>query len=58
MNIKRLSHAVYDTKYHLVWAPQYHKWILKDKVREAAGEFFCEILTVRDCEVEELKDHI
>jgi putative transposase len=34
MNIKRLSHAVYDTRYHLVWAPKYRKWVLRDQVRE------------------------
>ncbi len=29
MVIKRTSHAVYDTKYHLVWAPKNRKWILQ-----------------------------
>jgi putative transposase len=28
MVIRRTSHAVYDTQYHLVWAPKYRKWIL------------------------------
>jgi len=28
MTIKRMSHAVYDTRYHIVWAPKYRKWIL------------------------------
>ena len=44
MTIKRMSHAVYDTRYHLVWAPKYRKWILKEKVRDAAKELFEEIL--------------
>jgi putative transposase len=61
MTIKRLSHAVYDTRYHLVWAPKYRKWILKDEVRNSAKELFEEILTARDCEIEEMeiaKDHV
>ena len=59
--MKRLSHAVYETRYHLVWAPKYRKWILKDQVREAVGELFREILTARDCEIVEMEiaqDHV
>jgi putative transposase len=61
MGLKRLSHAVYDTRYHLVWAPKYRKWVLRDKVREATEELFREILSARDCEVLEMeiaKDHV
>ena len=56
-----MSHAVYDTRYHLVWAPKYRKWILKEKVRDTAKELFEQILTARDCEVEEMEiaeDHV
>ena len=61
MGIKRLSHAVYDTRYHLVWAPKYRKWVLKDEVREGVGELFKEILAARDCELIEMEiagDHV
>ena len=61
MTIKRLSHAVYDTRYHLVWAPKYRKWILRDEVRNSEKELFKEILAARDCEIEEMeiaKDHV
>jgi putative transposase len=61
MGIKRLSHAVYDTRYHLVWAPKYRKWILKDEVRTAVEGLFREILVARDCEIEEMEiaeDHV
>ncbi len=61
MTVKRMSHAVYDTRYHLVWAPKYRKWILKEKVREAARKMFEEILAARDCEVLEMEiadDHV
>ena len=33
MALKRTSHAIYDTKYHLVWAPKYRKR-MNDKVRQ------------------------
>ena len=55
MTIKRMSHAVYDTRYHLVWAPKYRKWILKEKVQDTAKELFEQILTARDCEGEEME---
>jgi len=61
MTIKRLSHAVYDTRYHLVWAPKYRKWVLKENLRYTAKELFEEILKARDCEIEEMeiaKDHV
>jgi len=56
-----MSHAVYDTRYHLVWAPKYRKWILKEKVRDTAKELFEQILAARDCETEEMEiaeDHV
>ena len=56
-----MSHAVYDTRYHLVWAPKYRKWILKEKVRDTVKELFEEILAARDCEVAEMEiatDHV
>ena len=43
MVVKRTSHAVYDTKYHLVWAPKYRKWILREDLRERTKEIFEEI---------------
>jgi putative transposase len=56
-----MSHAVYDRRYHLLRAPKYHKWILKEKVRDIAKESFQEILAARDCAVEETEiaeDHV
>jgi putative transposase len=61
MAIKRLSHAVYDTRYHLVWAPKYRTWILKERLRDTVKDLFEEILKARDCEVKEMKiakDHV
>ena len=60
MELKRTSHAVYDTKYHLVWAPKYRKWILKGHIRDRVKEIFEEIGESHDFEIETLevaKDH-
>jgi putative transposase len=43
MGLRRTSHAVYDTKYHLVWAPKYRKWILRGDIQERVKELFQEI---------------
>ena len=61
MELKRTSHAVYDTKYHLVWAPKYRKWILRGHIRDRVREIFEEIAENHDFEIETLevaKDHV
>jgi putative transposase len=61
MTIKRTSHAVYDTKYHLVWAPKYRKWIVREDIRQRAAELFREIAADFQLEIDEMevaKDHI
>jgi len=39
-----MSYAVYDMRYHLVWAPKYRKWILDGEVRDTTKELFKQIL--------------
>ena len=65
MAIRRGSHCVYDTRYHLVWAPKYRKWVLRGgdsgAIRERVRELFCEIAEHHGFEMEELevdKDHV
>ena len=61
MVLQRTSHAVYDAKYHLVWAPKYRKWVLKDEVRRRAGELLKEIAVHHGFEIEEMEiavDHV
>ena len=61
MGLKRTSHAVYDTKYHLVWAPKYRKWILRGDVRDRVKSVFEEISSNHDFEIEEMevdKEHV
>ena len=61
MAIKRTSHAVYDTKYHLVWAPKYRRWIVREDIRQRAAELLREIAEDFQFEIEEMevsKDHV
>ena len=61
MELKRTSHAVYDTKYHLVWAPKYRKWILKGEIRTRVQEIFEEISKNHEFEIDTLEvaeDHV
>lgn len=61
MTIKRTSHAVYDTKYHLVWAPKYRKWIKRSDIRESVEVLFKRIAEEFSLEIEEMEvspDHV
>ena len=61
MAIKRTSHAVFDTKYHLVWAPKYRKWILKGDIKRFVQECFEEVAFHNDFEIEAMEiadDHV
>ncbi|TES90848.1 MAG: IS200/IS605 family transposase [Candidatus Cloacimonadota bacterium] len=58
MGLKRASHAVYDTRYHLVWAPKYRKCILRDEVREYTKKVFREIGERYEFEMEVCEEHV
>lgn len=62
MALKRTSHAVYDTKYHLVWRPRYRKKLFaQEHIRERAAELFREIAEEYEYEIEEMEvaeDHV
>ena len=61
MGLKRTSHAAYDTKYHLVWAPKYRKWILRGDLVQEVKDIFQEIAISHDFEIDTLevaKDHV
>jgi putative transposase len=61
MGIKRASHAVYDTRYDIVWAPKYRKWILRGDLRDFVDQSFREVAKNHDFEIEEMEiaeDHI
>jgi putative transposase len=62
MGLRRTSHAVYDTKYHLVWCPKYRKKLfVEGYLRERAAELFKEIAEEYEYEIEEMEvteDHV
>ena len=61
MAFRRASHAVYDTQYHLVWAPKYRKKILVGAVGERVREMLLEIAESYDIVIEEMEvsvDHV
>jgi putative transposase len=61
MAVKRTSHAVYDTKYHLVWTPKYRKWVLRGDLRQRVEELFREIAQDFGFEIDTLEvaaDHV
>jgi putative transposase len=53
--LKRTAHAVYDTKYHLVWAPKYRKKILRGDLQQRVKELFQEIAEPYDIEINEME---
>jgi len=62
MVLRRTSHAVYDSSYHLVWCPKYRKKMFDDSVvRERAEELMREISEEYGFEIEKLeiaRDHV
>ena len=58
---KRTPHAVYDTKYHLVWIPKYRKKIFSEIYANRLKEVFHEISVQYEFEtntMEVMSDHI
>ena len=61
MALRRTSHAVYDTGYHLVWAPKYRKWILRGEIQERVRDVFEEIAGNYGIEIDTMEvsvDHV
>ncbi len=62
MGLKRASHAVYDTAYHLVWCPKFRKKIFEQQeIRERAEQVIREICEEYGFEIEEMEvatDHV
>jgi len=62
MGLRRSSHAVYDTAYHLVWCPKFRKKIFEDQeIRERAKQLIKEISEEYGMEIEEMEvatDHV
>jgi len=60
--MKRTSHSVYDTGYHLVWCPKYRKKIFeREEVRGRAEQMIreiCEAYGIEILEMEIEEEHI
>jgi putative transposase len=60
--LRRTSHSVYDTSYHVVWCPKYRRKVFeRTEVRERAKQMVGEICEAYDVEIEEMElmeDHI
>src|SRR4030043_79 len=60
--LRRTSHSVYDTSYHLVWCPKYRKKIFeREEVRERAKQMIreiCEAYGLEILEMEIVEEHI
>ena len=61
MSLRSTSHAVYESKYHLVWCPKYRKRILIGPIRDRVKEIFARIgeefeFEIERCEAAE--DHV
>jgi putative transposase len=61
MALRRSSHALYDTKYHLVWTPKYRRWVGREDIRGRIEDIFREIAVEHQMEIdrmEVLEDHV
>ncbi len=58
---KRLSHSVWECKYHVVFIPKYRRKVLFGELRQELGKVFRVLARQKECEVEEghlLPDHV
>jgi putative transposase len=59
--IRRTSHAVYDLKYHMVWAPKYRKMVLRGELAKRLKGAFQEIAERYEFEIDAMEvneDHV
>jgi len=60
-DLRSTSHAVYEIKYHFVWAPKYRRKVLIPDIQESLKQIFSEIAQEYDFEIleqEMAKDHV
>jgi len=60
-DFKKLAHAIWDCKYHIVWCPKYRFRILKGAVRKSVSEIIKQLCEWKNLEVLEMnvqKDHV
>ena len=52
MAYKASAHAVYDLKYHIVWAPKYRRDILVGEVAQTVQQLFQQIAEAYEIEID------
>ena len=60
-DFKRLAHAIWDCKYHIVWCSKYRFRILKGAVQKSVKEIISQLCEWKKLEVLEmnvLEDHV
>jgi putative transposase len=61
MTLKRIPHALYDSKYHLEWTPKYRRWVDGEDLRSGIEEIFQEIASNHQMEIDRIEvsaDHV
>jgi putative transposase len=61
MALRCTSHALYDTKYHLVWTPKYRRWVERGDIRNKIEGIFGEIASNHQMEIDRMEvsaDHV
>jgi len=60
-SVKRAKHAVYDLKYHFVWAPKYRKLVLQGAIAQSLKAIFQGIAERYELEIDTMEvmpDHV
>jgi len=59
--LKKLAHAVWNCKYHLIWCPKYRFRILKGDVKQSVEEIISQLCEWKKLEILEMnvqEDHV
>lgn len=59
--LKKLAHAVWNCKYHLIWCPKYRFRILKGEVKQSVEEIISQLCEWKNLEILEMniqEDHV
>ena len=50
-NFKKLAHAVWECKYHLLWCPKYRFRVLRDEIGQSVREIIRELCAWKKVEI-------
>ena len=55
-NVERLSHTLWECKYHLVWIPKYRRKAIYDQLRKYLGSTFKDLAAQKESQI--LEGHL